>query len=117
MPPGWKPGDPLPAFPAGFELPSGVPDMPPGWKPGDPLPGMPLLSPSRSSRRAAGPASTSGPTAMDFDEEGRQAERAVPAVQPAPVRPDLLSFILNPGLEVADDYSSSDDDDSDDGDY
>ena len=40
MPDGWKPGDPLPSFPSGFQLPEGIPEMPADWQPGDPLPGF-----------------------------------------------------------------------------
>jgi hypothetical protein len=58
MPDGWKPGDPLPSFPSGFQLPEGIPEMPEDWRPGDPLPGL---------DRALN-ASTIRSTAMELDD-------------------------------------------------
>jgi hypothetical protein len=103
MPADWQPGQPLPSFPSGFQMPDNIPEMPPGWKPGDPIP---MLLP------AAGAAATeSAAEPMDTTEEPPTAAPPRPAA-PA-VQPELLSFILNPDLEEADDYSESDDDDDD----
>lgn len=116
MPAGWKPGDPLPEFPAGFQLPDNIPAMPPGWQPGDAvaLPvdqvgtGVRPMDIDGAAAAAAGP-SERQPAAAD---QAAAAAAARPA-QPA-VKPELLSFILNPDLEVADDdYSSAEDEDSD----
>ena len=113
MPAGWKPGDPLPEFPAGFQLPDNTPAMPPGWQPGDAvtLPADQVGTGVRpmdidGAAAAAGP-SERQPAAVD------QTAAAARPAQPA-VKPELLSFILNPDLEVADDdYSSAEDEDSD----
>eukprot|EP00884_Botryococcus_braunii_P012964 jgi/Botrbrau1/21669/Bobra.43_1s0067.2 len=89
MPPGWKPGDPLPDLP-------GLPPMPAGWKPGDELPEIASIS-------------TASPLPKRAVEE--------PQVAPRPSRtlPSAFDFILNPDLEeVEEDYSSDEEEDEDD---
>mmetsp|Transcript_17305 Transcript_17305/g.37339 ORF Transcript_17305/g.37339 Transcript_17305/m.37339 type:complete len:312 (+) Transcript_17305:3-938(+) len=107
MPPGWKPGDPVPDFPEGYQLPldmAAMPPMPPGWKPGDPIPLPPGLG-----MMDLGMAARPAPEAPAADEDMSQ-----PAPAPPPSAPRIdLSFILNPDMEVADDYSSDEDSDDD----
>eukprot|EP00873_Tetraselmis_striata_P003482 jgi/Tetstr1/423746/TSEL_014378.t1 len=90
MPPGWKPGDPLPDI---------IPQMPPGWKPGDPLPELDAPLPAH-------PASAL-PTAVPA--------QAVAAAPSPPEAPDLGLF-LNPEMVYDDDeyVSESEDSESDD---
>lgn len=114
MPAGWKPGDPLPEFPAGFQLPNNIPAMPPGWQPGDAvaLPADQVGTGVRPMDIDGGGAAAAGPSERQPAAADQAAAVARPA-QPA-VKPELLSFILNPDLEVADDdYSSAEDEDSD----
>ncbi|KAK9811447.1 hypothetical protein WJX72_004005 [[Myrmecia] bisecta] len=114
MPPGWKPGDPLP------DLGISLPPMPPGWKPGDPLPG---LQPSKPAAEAAAAAvQPQQPSAAAAKQDPEQAIKPTPAgaakvaaPQPLPQpASDLFSFILNPDLEEAEEDYSSDEEYSDD---
>ncbi len=106
LPPDWQPGDPLPAFPAGFVLP-GMPAMPPNWKPGDPIPFLAAAAGAARSGEGAAP--------MEVDvvvPPPRAAAAAAPAV--TTTASSLADFILNPDLEVAYDVSDDDDDEESD---
>ncbi|KAG1653954.1 hypothetical protein FOA52_008975 [Chlamydomonas sp. UWO 241] len=112
MPADWAPGDPMPGFPPGFQLPPNIPEMPAGWKPGDPLPfaSPPAAAAARQGGEEAG-ADAAAAVAAATEQEAAMERAAAPAAGPKPpvVREDLLTFILNPDLEEADDYSDSSD--------
>lgn len=99
MPPGWRPGDPLPGQ---------MPPMPPGWKPGDPLPDAPPAGAPAAPATAAA-AATSEHAEVNAPPQQLQPQ-AAPAAPAKPQRPvlDASFLMLNPDLEeaVEEDYSS-----------
>ena len=97
MPPGWKPGDPIP-LPPGFELPA----LPQGWKPGDAV----VLPPSSSLAKPSDLQGVLKPTPSTV--------APPPVANSGIIQVPFVQLDLNPELE--EDYGSeySDDDGSSD---
>lgn len=100
MPPGWKPGDPIP-------LPADMPPLPPaGWKPGDAVVLPPAFAPFPGVEGAAPAGPIKAPPLP-----------APPIPASGVIHVPFVQLDLNPeledefGSEYSDDDGSSDDDD------